>query len=142
MLQRGKSHMPSLKWLGPYPAFEFPSKYIFLVESLLHGQKKELHGRRLTFFQNKSFDVTQELPDYLAYQQNELPVIHRFLDIKRRQVKVEILVKWRECLDEETEWVTLASLREEVPTLVREFLNDLESSGTQRQRTIVSSTSK
>ena len=55
LLQRERGRKPSLHWNGPFRVVECRSNYIFLIEDLLLGKKEEVHGRRLKFFQNKSY---------------------------------------------------------------------------------------
>lgn len=139
LLRRQRGRKPSLRWNGPYRVVEVKSDYIFVIEDLLSGEKEEAHGRRLKFFRNKDFEVTEELKDYLSYQNGELLVIERFEDIRRNKGKAELLIKWKGFSDEENDWVSIETLREDVPTLLEDFLSDIRSNGTQRQRNIVSS---
>ena len=139
LLQRERGRKPSLRWNGPFRVVECRSNYIFLIEDLLTGKREEVHGRRLKFFQNKSFQVTEELKEHLQYQRNELLVIERFDDIRRKQGKIEALVKWRGFSEEENDWVSIDTLREDVPVLLQEFLQDVAKTGTQRQRNIANS---
>ncbi len=129
---------PALKWLGPYRVVECRSDYVFVIESLLDGTKEESHGRRLKFFRNSDFNVTEELLNHLSYQKGELLVVHEFLDIRRRRGQVELEVKWRGFGNEETDWVTLKSLQEDVPELVSEYIASVINTGTRRQRSIAS----
>ena len=105
----------------------------------MSGRKDEAHGRRLKFLRNKDFEVTEEVLQHLEYQEGELLVIESFLDIRQHQVQVELPVKWRGFSENETDWVTLVTLREDVPTLVHEYIANLLSTGTKSQRRIASS---
>ena len=139
ILQRERTHKPSLKWMGPYRVLECRSDYIFLVESLLNGKKEEVHGRRLKFFRNKDFKVTEEVLNHLAYQEGELLVIDEFLDIRSTQGSIELLVKWRGFSEIETDWVSLQSLREDVPDLHQEYIHHTKVNGTKLQRALANS---
>ena len=94
-IQGNTGMKPSLKWYGPFRIFECRSTYIFRIEYLLTGIKEEVHGRRLRFFRNSAFDVTEELRQHLANQKDELFVIEEFNAIRRRGTKFELRVKWR-----------------------------------------------
>ena len=139
IVQRESSRKPSLKWHGPFRVVECRSNYIFVIENLLTSKREEVHGRRLKFFRNKDFMVTEELLDHLAYQHGELLVIESFLDIRKHKGIVELLVKWRGFDHNETDWVPHSTLQEDVPTLLSEYLTDVAKTGTQRQRNVVAS---
>ena len=138
-LQRERARKPSLRWNGPFRVLECRSEYVFLIESLLDGKKSEVHGRWLKFFRNKDYNVTEELLDHLSYQQGELLMIDHFVDIRRKQGDTELLVTWRGFPADESDWVTLSSLREDVPILVEEYLLDVSINGTKKQRDIARS---
>ena len=88
------------------------------------------------FFRNKDYGVTEELKEHLSYQQNELLVID---DIRRNHGDIELEVKWRGFTDEETDWVALSTLPEDVPVLFKDVFADVKENGSARQRTMVSS---
>lgn len=58
-------------FVGPFRVLECRSDLIFFIKNLLTGKKEEVHGRRLKFFRNADFVVTQEIKDNLAYQADE-----------------------------------------------------------------------
>jgi len=138
VLQRERGRKPSLRWKGPHRVVECRSDYIFLIEDLLSSKKEEVHGRRLKFYRNKDFEVSEALKDHLSYQQNELLVIERYDDIRRYHGDVELKVKWRGFSEDEQDWVSLSTLREDVPALVADFFEYVDKQGTQRQRRLVS----
>ena len=70
---------------------ECRSEYLFVIDHLVFGRKGEAHGRRLKFFRNKDYEVTEEFLQHFEYQ--ELLVIESFLDIRQHQGQVELLVK-------------------------------------------------
>jgi len=138
VLQRERGRKPSLRWKGPHRVVECRSDYIFLIENLLTSKKEEVHGRRLKFYRNKDFEVSEALKDHLSYQQNELLVIERFDGIRRNHGDLELKVKWRGFSEDEQDWVSLSTLREDVPVLVDEFISYVNEQGTQQQRRLVS----
>ena len=135
----GRSRKPSLRWNGPFRVLECRSEHIFLIESLPDGTKSEVHGRRLKFFRNKDLDVTEELLDHLVYQQGELLVINQFIDIRRMQGDTGLLVTWRGFTSDESDWVSLSSLHEDVPELVKNYFADISINGIKKQRDIATS---
>lgn len=130
---------PSLKWHGPFRVAECRSDFIFVIEDLLTGKKEESHGRRLRFFRNSSFNVTEEILHHLAYQKGELLVIEDFTGIRRHGTKIELRVKWRGFPDSESDWNNYGTLVEDVPDMVREYLDELRRSGTKREKALAAS---
>ncbi len=112
------------------------SEYIFLIEDLITGKKEEAHGRRLKFFRNNNFDVSEELKDNLAYN---LPVIERIEDIRRKDGGLHLLIKWRGFDESENDLFSLASLREYSPVLVSQFTPETRKCRIKRQRSLVPS---
>jgi hypothetical protein len=48
------------------------SGFIYVLEDLLTGKCQEVHARRIRFFRNSDFRVTQTVLDHLSYQAGEL----------------------------------------------------------------------
>jgi len=118
---------------------ECRSDYIFIVEDLLSGERNEVHGRRLKLFRNKDYNVTQEVLDHLQYQQGELLVIKEFHGIRKIDGQVELLVEWKGFTDSEKDWVAYPSLKEDVPELVQEYIDELKQSGSKQEKTLAAS---
>ena len=137
ILERERAKKPALRWRGPYRVVRCLSEYIFVIEHLLTGSKEQVHGRRLKFFRNASFGVTEELKAHLEYQEGEMLVVDRIDDIRNNQGRVEALVVWKGFGPEETDWVEVESLHEDVPVLLEEALESFAESGTARQRAVV-----
>ena len=95
---------------------------------------EEVHGRRLKFFRNRDFNVTEKLRDHLLYQQDELLVIERFEGIKQESGEISCEVKWRGFSSDENDWVSIDILREDVPVMIQDFKKELMSSGSPRER--------
>lgn len=112
------------------------SEYTFTIEDLLTEEPSKVHGRRLKFFRNKDFNVTEKVHNHLAYQQNAFLVVQNFDNIRSVQGHVELLTNWRGFAEVESSWVSLALLREDVPELVKDYLNDIQKSGYRRQRSL------
>lgn len=123
------------------------SDYIFIIGDLLTGAKTQAHGRRLKFFSNASFEVTEDLEalikEHLEYQQGELLTVDSIDDIRARQGIPELQVSWKGFWLNESDWVTMDSLKEDVPVLVnltlKEALDSFAETGTARQRAFVQS---
>lgn len=135
--QKIRETKPAVKWTGPYRVVSGLSEHICLVEDLLSGKKADLHGRRLAFFRNKDFTVTDEVRNHLVYQQNELLVVADFHDIHQVGEQVDLLTQWRGFDSSESPWVYLTSLREDVPMLVDAYIEDARKNGTAPQKKLV-----
>ena len=139
VLQRERVKKPALRWNGPYRVLRCQSNYVFTIEHLLTNKQENVHGRRLKFFLNSSFDVTEDVKEHLEYQQGELLVVDRIDDIRKKQGVVELQVVWKGFGPDESDWVQLESMREDVPVLVGEALESFAETGTARQRSVVES---
>lgn len=74
---------------------------------------------------------------HLCYQTGEHLNVESFLNIRCNEGQLELQVKWRWFEEDETGWVSLSSLQEDVPEQVQDYLNELASSGTKSQCTFV-----
>lgn len=83
--------------------------------------------------------MTEEIKVHLPYQDSELLCIQDFLVIHKSHGEAQVRVKWRGFSDEETDWVSVSSLREDVPTHLQGYIDDLRSTGTPRQRSLAES---
>ena len=135
--QRGKK--PQLKWHGPFQVIKCKSEFIFVIKDILTGKTEEAHGRRLKLFRNSDYQVGEDLLHHLAYQQGELLVIEKFLGIRSRRGTTELEVKWKGFTRDETDWVSVDTLQEDVPVLLQEYLTELKSSGTIREQALAAS---
>jgi len=135
--QRGRK--PQLRWHGPFVVVECKSEYIFTIKNLLNGDTEDAHGRRLKFFRNKDYKVTEELLNHLAYQDGELLVMESFQCIRQRSGTIELNIKWQGFSSDETDWVSIHTLREDVPDMLSSYLDELRTSGTQFQRKLAAS---
>ena len=132
LVQRKSGRKLSIKWSGPYRIVECRSNYIFVIQDLLTEERQESHGRRLRFFRNSSFQVTEELREYLSYQKDEMFVVEEFTGIRRKGPNLELRVKWRGFPSDESDWTLLSSLQEDVSQMVEDYLSELRSSGSVR----------
>lgn len=137
VLARERGKKPSLRWRGPLSVVECLSVYVFRIEDLLSGKREDAHGRRLKLFSNSDFNVTEEMTEHLRYQEGELLHVERFDDIRSASGNVDLLVKWCRLHSDESDWVSLETLRDDVLVVVGKFLTDIENTRTLRQRRLV-----
>lgn len=81
--------------------------------------------------------MLEEIREHLEYQNGELLLVERFDDIRRKDGSVQILVNWKGFSENELDWVDLTLLKEDVPVFVPEFLYEIQSNETQRQRRLI-----
>ncbi len=113
-------------------------EYIFEVEDLLIKKRSEAHGRRLNFLRNSHFKITEEVSSHLAYKDKGLLAIESLEYIRRQQVEIEVLVRLKGSGPDETDWVTIESLRY-LPVLIEKYLAQVAQSVTPRQRRVAAS---
>lgn len=76
LLQSKTGLKPDLRWKGPYRVAGCRSNYIFEIEDLLSGKTYLAPVHRLKFFRNKDFEVTEEVTNHIAHQEDEFGVIY------------------------------------------------------------------
>lgn len=137
VLQNKKGSKLSLRWKGPFQVTRVMSDFLFEVKDIRSGTRNIVHGSRLKFFRNSEYEVTEECTDYLAFQEGEYCLVDEFEDIRLKDGELELLVKWKRFDDEQPAWKSFQIMREDVPTRVKEFLNELSEHGTKRQKQLV-----
>jgi Chromo (CHRromatin Organisation MOdifier) domain len=71
--------------------------------------------------------VSVELKAYLQYQENTLYVVEEFLELKKVQSGIQVLVKWMGFESAENSWEPIETLVEDAPDLLRDFLTTTSS---------------
>lgn len=139
LLRRELGPKTSLRWVGPFQVVDCHDNYIFRIQHLLSGKSEDVHGRRLKFFKNSSFNVDEEMQEHLEYQDGELLTVEELCDIRSKSGKTEVLVQWKGFSADERDWVDVRSLRDDIPELLDSYLTDVKINGDARQRKLVSS---
>ncbi|KAE9265120.1 hypothetical protein PR003_g32556, partial [Phytophthora rubi] len=81
---RGKLRV---KWCGPAQVVSTTSNWIFEIQNLVTGQRKEAHASRLKFYADASLNVTEDLLLHVAHN-GEGHVVHSLLEARyNRQEK-------------------------------------------------------
>jgi len=83
----------NLRWTGPFQFTKVMSDFLFEIQDLRSKKKSVVHGTRIKFFRNKSFEVTEECTAQLAFEQNEYCVVEEIQDIRTRAGVIQLLVK-------------------------------------------------
>lgn len=66
------------------------------------NSKQEAYRRRPQFLRNKEFEVTEDIQNYFAYQDNEIIVFQSFEDIRCTKGHFEVRTRWRGFGDSES----------------------------------------
>ena len=137
-LNRHTGSKLSLRWYGHRRITKTLSDFLFEVEDLRTMDKSVVRGTRLKFFRNSSYTVTEELINQLSFQDGELCVVEKFLDLRERRGRVEVRVQWKGFEDEDPAGEDIGAIRNDVPILLSEFLGEIQTNGTARQKRIAS----
>eukprot|EP00644_Phytophthora_capsici_P008513 jgi/Phyca11/16446/fgenesh1_pg.PHYCAscaffold_20_\ len=99
------------------------SNWIFEIQNLITGQRKEAHASRLKFYADESLEVNEELLMHVAHN-SEGHVVDTLLkarynpSAKRHEIKVH----WRGLDTVEDSWEPADVLLQDVPTAVKAFV--------------------
>ena len=104
--------------LGPAVITSVRSDWVYEIQNLVTGEKKDVHAQRLEFYHDSSLEVTENLREHIKYHLRGYEV-DRLLDFRFRQGVWESKVKWAGFDAEESTWESLQDLCEDVPDLVR-----------------------
>ncbi|KAG3079190.1 hypothetical protein PC121_g7041 [Phytophthora cactorum] len=113
----------SVKWCGPAQVVEAVSSWIFKVKNLITGDDREVHASRLKLYSDSTLDVTEELLRHIAHN-SEGHVVAKLLDSGyNADTKLfELLASWRGLPNADDSRERAATLQEDVPVLVRNFV--------------------
>lgn len=141
-LVRGKASKNSImRWTGPYRVFNVLSDFVFELEDIRTANKYKVHGSRIKFFRNSDLNVSEELKEFINFQEGDYSVVDQMLDIRKSGKNIEVQVRWLGFEDEPT-WTCITQLSQDVPAMLNEFLETIHASGTQQQKSAATSYSK
>ncbi|KAF4131921.1 Chromo (CHRromatin Organization MOdifier) domain [Phytophthora infestans] len=112
-----------VKWCGPARVVDTSSNWIFVVENLLTGERREAHASRLKFFADAELGITEDLLAQVAHN-SEGHVVEELKEARYNSTAKthELLVKWRGLTEEVNSWEPVQNVIEDVPVLVKKFL--------------------
>jgi Chromo (CHRromatin Organisation MOdifier) domain len=113
----------SLRWRGPRRVVNTLSNHVFEIEDMHTGVVTPEHASRLRFYADSALDVNAELLAHIAH--NNMGYAVRALcglRFDRDSKTYQALVSWLEFDDYDNTWEPLASLQEDIPSLVAHFL--------------------
>ncbi|KAE9196662.1 hypothetical protein PF002_g22989 [Phytophthora fragariae] len=109
-------------WIGPYVVIRADS-HSFRVRHLVTGSEQDVHASRLKFYADSDLEVTDELLEHVAAQGIILKV-EKFVDHRcnAQSQAFELLVSWCGLESIEDSWEPLRTLTQDVPVLVRAYV--------------------
>lgn len=113
----------SLRWRGPKRIVGILSDYVFDVEDLRNGKVGPVHAQRLRFYHDASLNVTAELIEHVAHNEQgyEVQALKKIrFDLELKQFM--LLVSWLGFEEHDNTWEPLQVLYEDVPEKVKSFL--------------------
>ncbi|KAE8969903.1 hypothetical protein PR003_g28562, partial [Phytophthora rubi] len=122
--ERLRGNKLMVRWVGPYRVTE-AREFSFMIEHLLTGDTLGVHGSRLKFFDDASMEVNEEILEHVSKQGIVMAVEqireHRYNNVAQQW---ELLVSWRGLQYVEDSWEPLSSLLQDVPALVKAYIEN------------------
>ncbi|KAF4147751.1 Chromo (CHRromatin Organization MOdifier) domain [Phytophthora infestans] len=110
------------KWCGPAQVVATVSNWVFEIQNLITGQRKEAHASRLKFYADRSLNKTEELLLHIAHN-SEGHVVDSLLEARynRQEKRHQIKVRWQGFDSAEDSWEPATNLFQDVPAAVKGF---------------------
>jgi len=114
-------------WQGPYRVVKIKNPWIYLIQDLNTDSIKEVHTSRLKFYQDKTLNITEELREQAAHNQQGYEV-KSFLGHRLNPTtkEWELLTQWKGFSDLEATWESLKTLFDDIPEKVRKYVEKLQ----------------
>jgi hypothetical protein len=94
------------------------------VRHLLTDAKSMLHSTRLKFFRNREWEVAVTAKEHIAFLDDELCVVDRFINLRQREDIIQVRVTWQGFEDSESTWSRiLLCLKMSQSCYVRTYMN-------------------
>lgn len=110
------------------------SDHLFELEDLRSDELDVVHGYRVRFFRNSTFEVTEDVTAHVQVQEGHTTQVGNFLDYRERRGIAELREEYRGFEGEETMWLPVEDLLQDIPVLVREYLSGRTDNGSAMQR--------
>jgi hypothetical protein len=85
-----------VKWCGPAQVTATTSNWVFEIQNLITGERKEAHASRLKFYADRSLEINEELLLHMAHN-SEGHVVDELVGTRynAKEKQHEIKVHWR-----------------------------------------------
>jgi hypothetical protein len=115
-------------WMGPRRITEVFSDWVYEVEDLITKKRDKIHAERLKFYSESDLDVTEELRNQIAHNDEKFE-IEEILDIKYEDQydRYMILIRWKNFGDDENTWEFIEEIWETTRDVVRNYLKKKDS---------------
>jgi transposase InsO family protein len=112
-----------VRWTGPFRITQILSDYVYVIEHLITGEKKEVHCTRLRFYSDKGLKVTEEIYSHINTQ-GMIYAVNCINGIRfnTSNKKWEVQTNWAGFQNIEDSWEPLITMLEDVPTKVLDYL--------------------
>lgn len=113
-----------VNWLGPYRIISIKSETVFECEDLITGKTFLTHATRMKPYADSQLNVTEELLKTIAHNQKHYNIVTKLMGLRFNVESStwEVQAKWRGFDDEEPTWEPLIIMHEDIPDMLREFL--------------------
>ncbi|KAG2789690.1 hypothetical protein PC129_g11034 [Phytophthora cactorum] len=111
------------KWCGPAQVTATVSNWIFEIQNMITGQRKEAHASRLKLYTDASLNINEDLLLHVAHN-SEGHVVDSLLKARynMNEKHHEIKVHWRGLDEIEDSWEPAVTLLQDVPVVVKAFV--------------------
>lgn len=112
-----------VKWCGPAQVTAATSNWVFEIQNMITGERKEAHASRLKFYADSTLEINEELLLHVAHN-SEGHVVHSLLDARysAKEKRHELRVHWRGLDTAEDSWEPADVLLQDVPAAVKAFV--------------------
>ena len=124
----------SLRWTGPFRVVQILSNFVYVLQNLVSGEREEVHARRIIFFRNSAYEVTEELMGHLKHQEGELHNVAEFIGFRTWQGVPQVKVRWQGLEENEDSWEDIRNIRKDVPLLFKRHLAEVRQNGTAKEK--------
>ena len=126
-----KGHKLKIMWMGPRRIVRVVSPLVYDVENILNATRETVHSKRLLLYRADmdGVEIDQRLLRAAEHSESSYQDVHSLRDIRSKNGNISIQVEWEGLPDEfDLTWEPLQRVHEDIPTMLREFLNTPGSS--------------
>lgn len=132
--QHTRGEKLALTWIGPFQIVDVVNPWVYKVKSLLNDKTKEVHVRRIRFYEDKFLEITeaireQFIHDFKGFEVDN--VLNIRWDAQAREYKVK--VKWWGFTDKEATWLGWSEAINEIPDKIDEYLQQADDTATNQK---------